>query len=799
MKTSLNWLKRYTSIPWTAEQLADALTLAGLEVEDISHSGTVPDGIVVARIAGVESHPNADRLQLCRVDVGGDVEHQIICGASNCAAGKKVALATLGVTMPDGMVIRKCKIRGVESSGMLCSLRELGLGDEHDGIWILPEDATVGQQVNELVEADAVIDWEVTPNRPDWLSHFGIAREIAALTGESLEVPDAEIRDTCGPTDDSTVRVTVASPELCDRYTAREIRDVRIGPSPEWMQRCLQAVGLRPINNVVDITNFVLLECGQPLHAFDLDRIADAKLDIRRATSGEIFVALNGQSLELNSEHLVVADGASALALAGVIGGESSEITDCTVNVLLESAAFDASNIRKTSKELGVSTDSSYRFERGVDVQMVEYASRRAATLMCELAGGRLSGEAIDIVARPAVSNDITCRFSRVNAVLGVDISPADIVDIFSRLRLPVRESNDSFCSVCVPSFRLDLTREVDLIEEVARLYGLNRIPSASDSAARVNVLSEDTYLPVQDLRQQLIGLGLNECVNYSLIARRDVLLPVGCGEDVIQELSYPLSSDQDILRPGLINSMLDTVSGNLARGNSSIRLFEIGRIFRKGLVGCEPLEICVVVSGARNPERFSDEREALLDFYDLRGVIDDLMDLRRIRDYTARPHADSRFRSGVCAEISAGGEIIGTMGEISGQLSETIRAKHPVFIALLRVDRLLTATASTDTIAYKTASHFPAVTRDVAFSADEALMNQTVVDHVIGLDVAHLERIDLTDIYRDAKVLGDGRKSMVYTITYRASDRTLTDDEVNVQQEKIRHALIDSLPIQIR
>ena len=479
MKTSINWLKNYVDVVCSPKELADRLTLAGLEVESVTGTGTMPDGVVIAEILSRQPHPNADRLSLCNVSVGTGEPLRIVCGAPNCDPGAKVPLATIGTVLGEGFEIKKSKIRGEVSFGMMCSQVELGLGEDKSGLMILPANAPVGAKLKDFLGSDTVIDWGVTPNRPDWLSHIGIAREMAAVfdSRKTFRLPDVKLTETAAAAVTDVTSVEVRDPDLCPRYIARVIRNVKIGPSPEWMQKALSAVGFRPINNVVDITNYVLMECGQPLHAFDYERLGGHRIVVRRAAKGETMVTLDCKEHKLPENSLVIADADKGVALAGIMGGQNSEILDATSTVLLESAVFLPRNIRATCKALGIGTDSSYRFERGVDFEMTEFASRRAAALICELAGGELLQGKIDACVKPFQSGKVRCRFARANQLLGVDLSPETVVNYFRRLGLDILAHDAVTVEVGVPSFRLDLEREADLIEEVARIHGLDNLP----------------------------------------------------------------------------------------------------------------------------------------------------------------------------------------------------------------------------------------------------------------------------------------------------------------------------------
>lgn len=798
MKTSYNWLQQYVDIPWDAHALAQRLTMVGLAVEDVRMIGAFPDSVVVAQIRSRQPHPNADRLSVCEVDDGSGQALRIVCGAPNCDAGRKVALARIGTELGPTLTIQPCTIRGVSSAGMLCSERELGLSDSHAGILILPDDAAVGSPLRAHLETDYVIDWEVTPNRPDWLSHLGIAREIAATSGGTLRYPPAELTTAPGTDAQREFSVRVLVPDLCPRYTARIIRGVTIGPSPDWLQRRLKAVGLRLINNVVDITNYVLLECGQPLHAFDLRLLAGQTLIVRAAHAGETLPTLDNRTHSLSENHVVIADAGKSLALGGIIGGANSEISPATTDILLESACFYAPNIRATAKQLGISTDSSYRFERGVDIDMVEFASARAAHLICQYAGGRLMAGLIDVRQPAQASVEVPCRYSRINHLLGAEFDHRQVHTILGRLGLTHGDDSGERATWKIPSYRQDLTREVDLIEEIARIHGVNEIEPSQTMAISTSDGLQDAYQPIQTAREQLLALGLVECMSYTMTSPAEASLDQRFAAEQFVALKNPLSADLSVLRAGLVGSMIRTVAHNIAHGNQDLRLFELGRVFCQSADSPEEHhELCVALTGHKKPERFSEERQERFDFADLRGILEDWMELRGVDSFDAIPGSSPLFADGVGANIIVNGTLAGALGEIRGELVKDIRIKHPLFIAVADLDVILGLPANP--VQYRMPAQFPAVSRDVVFAADERLEHRQVTQAIRAAGADFLEAIELVEIYRDEKIIGAGRKSMAYTVTYRCADRTLTDQEVNDSQEKIRVFLANELPVQIR
>ncbi|MFC1461937.1 phenylalanine--tRNA ligase subunit beta, partial [Verrucomicrobiota bacterium] len=581
------------------EDLAERLTFSGLEVENIEVVGSGFEGIVVAEILGMDPHPGADNVSLCRIH-NGQADFQVVCGATNFSVGDKVLFAGIGTTLPNGQKIEPTKIRGKASGGMLCAEDELGLSDDHSGLMILPRDLPAGRPFSELMgPPEPVLTIEVTPNRGDCLSVIGIAREVAALYGRRLKLPAAKLAQTGKPVEKCT-KVRVEDTDACPRYTARIISDIKVGPSPLWMRTRLIQCGVRPINNVVDITNYVMLESGEPMHAFDQALLDKGRIVVRRAKQGERITTLEGVEYKLSSDMLVIADAQKPVALAGVMGGESSGILDTTRTVLLESAFFKPSAVRKVSKTLGVSTESSYRFEHGVDIQVVDWASRRAASLMVELAGGTLARGVIDVFPKKPKPRKVVCRFERVRKLLGIRIMPGRVSGIFESLGLKVTKRDSKACTVRVPTFRPDLKNEADLIEEVARLHGLEKIPTPSPRSMIVPGADDSPTRAAMICRSHLAGLGLSEIMNYSFVSE-DLLNLFGSGrpeQRII--LPRPISADQAILRDSLLPQMGETLGRNRSRQIEEAAFFEMGRVFFKNEQGklCEEERLSVGLMG---------------------------------------------------------------------------------------------------------------------------------------------------------------------------------------------------------
>lgn len=791
MNISYNWLKKYIDLSLTADELPAKLTMAGLEVEGIEKTGSIPEGVVTAKILSRNPHENSDHLSVCQVDKGDEIL-QIVCGAPNCDAGNIVPLATIGTTFKDGegtFTIKKGKLRGVESFGMMCSARELGLSNDHDGLLILPADTKIGVPFGDLMDSDVVYDCSVTPNRPDWLSHIGVARDIAALLDTKLVMP--EICNADAPVVSGLV--TVNDPDLCPIYAARIIRGVKVGDSPEWMQKALAAVGIRPISNLVDITNYVMMEMGVPLHAFDIRNLSGEKIIVRRAAEGESIVALDGKKYDLTPENLCICDAEKPVAIAGVMGGEYSGIQPDTTTVVLESAFFDPDSIRMTSRKLGLSSDASYRYERGVDRNAVLAAGRRALQLILEIAGGEYAG-CCEVAAPAPEVRTIEADYNRIRGLLGLEVTDGEIEKILISLGFGMTAPG----VFTVPSWRVyDVVGEADLAEEVARIYGLDKLP-----AVPIRAITDDFKLDgchvIESLRNQLTGIGLDEIVCGSMIDEKSATADkMFTPEELIRPYN-PISLDLGVMRPSLLPGILNTVRHNIARKNLDLALFEIGHVFCKNTEKFpeERDELSIAVTGRIHPERFSAERAVVADFYDLKGIIESLLVARKVKNFQFRAAEDPRFLKGHCAEVLVNKRVAGVFGEVVPALTKGMRLSTPLFVAMIQLKELLTAEERT--LLYDPISQFPSTSRDVAFIAPKELEHRIVVDFIQKAHLPNLERVELFDIF-EGEAVGEGRKSMAYSLIFRSAERTLTDDEVNSAHEKLRQKLERGLGVELR
>lgn len=810
MKVTLNWLKQYVDFDWSPEELTERLTMLGLEAESVHKIGGEFDGIVVAQVITRDKHPNADKLSICRVN-DGKGERQIVCGAHNFKAGDKVPLILPGATLPSKpgeppLTIKVGKIRGVESFGMMCSPQELGLPDKVDGLLILPETAKVGQPFGEYLgraSSDVLYDLEITPNRPDWNSVLGIAREVAALTGNPLRIPAASLPPAQIGKDliKNYVDVRVDDPELCPRYTARLIRGVKIGPSPDWLRQTLEKMGLRSISNVVDVTNYVMLELGQPLHAFDYRLLTAAPgktptIVVRRAAEGEAFVTLDGGKHTLTNQMLLIADETKAVALAGVMGGLNSEINDKTTDVLVESAYFKPQCIRATSKKLDLRTDASYRYERGGDVGICEYASRRAAQLICELAGGTVLDTYIDVYPKPAEKKKITLRYAKVGELLGLNVTPVQSLDCLRKLGLETVENGPESCTSTIPTFRVDLKREVDLIEEIERLTGVEKIPATPPRGALGSNPHDVVFDHNAEARQILTGLGFSESQGQTLIS--DSIAKLTVAADRVVFLKNPLSSDMNVLRPSLLPCLLEALRHNISHKNPDLALFELGRVFSqfKGQLH-EDRRLGIALTGRRNPVFWSGaDRDAKSDVYDLKGTLEEFFDQFGLRGmtYTRRAEPTPIFLE--FAVIQLGKNVIGEIGQLSPALAKQYDLRDAVLLAELNFDLLLARRSGNKS--FKPLPAFPSVRRDLALLVAESVTHEAIVNAVKQCKTKFLENVELFDVFR-GKNIAAGQKSVAYAFTYRNPEKTLTDAEVNASQEKLVAHLKQSLQAVVR
>ena len=800
MKLPVSWLKDYVDFEWTAEELAEKLTFSGTEVEGIETVGGTFDGLIVGALVAAEPLPGADRLRLCQVSDGRETL-SVVCGADNAVAGAKIAFAPPGSTLPNGTAIGETTLADTVSRGMLCAEDELGLSDDHSGVLILPPDAEPGTPLAKILGGpETLLDLEVTWNRPDCLSVIGMAREVAALLGRPLRRPDIALNESGPAVTDLVAGVMIEDARLCPRYTARALTGVTLGPSPFWMRRRLSLSGIRAINNIVDITNYVLLECGQPLHAFDADRLSERRIVVRTARPGERMRTLDEADRALTPDTLVIADAEQPVAIAGIMGGAGSEIGSATTQVLLESACFDPASIRATASRLGLGTEASRRFERGIDLAGVEWASRRAAALMVEHAGGSLAPGVIDAFPGDTPARSIPCRYDRVRAVTGMDIGNDTIASILESLEIPVAKKTADACIVAAPSFRLDIEEEADLIEETARIHGLDKVPATAPVSRIVPGASDEPFRAVSFCRQTLVGLGLSEIMNYSFVS--PALLDLfGAGDaDRRVALPNPVSADQGFLRNALTPHMAETLGRNLSRQVDHAAFFEIGRVFLRAEDGSvrEESRLALGLMGAveRRTLRGKAGPGSADMFLALKGIVTALTKTLHVDSIGFEPEKQPFLEPGTAMAVYAGKNRLGGLGLLNRALRSEWRMRGPVAVAEFALEPLVVRAFRMPEL--KPLPVYPAVIRDLAVVADESATHGQIEAALLNNAPDVLVGIELFDIFRSPDI-GEGRKSLAYSMTYRSSEKTLTDEEVNACHESAKNALRQTLGVDFR
>jgi phenylalanyl-tRNA synthetase beta chain len=791
VKILYSWLQEFVDTRLSPAGIQEALTMAGVEVSSCRFLGEGLDAVVTARILEMGPHPNADRLSLCSVTDGTDT-FGVVCGARNMKAGDAVALAKVGARLPNGIEIRKTKIRGQASEGMLCSEQELKLAEESGGILVLPPDTPPGKP---LAAALGLSDWllevEITPNRGDCLSVLGVAREVASVTGEKVALPDASFPEEGEPIG-SLVRIEVSDPELCPRYTARAVTGVAIAPSPEWMRRRLSLCGIRPINNVVDVTNYLLLEAGQPMHAFDLDRLRGRRIDVRAPREALTFVTLDGAERRIEPGMLLIRDDSGPVAVAGVMGGQNSEVAGETTRVLFESAHFAPSSIRRTSRRLGLASESSYRFERGVDPSGTAYAADRAVALLSRMAPLTVAKGRIDVGGEGSFARKVPFRPARAGRVVGREYSREACREVFTRLSFPVAERDPGEWEVTVPPHRFDIEREIDLVEEVARLSGYDGIPTTYPEAKAPEFSEDDRLVDgIESAREFLRGRGFSEAVNFSFVSGRrweKLADSLGFDPEGAVRLRNPISEDATIMRPHLLSGLLQNVADNVRRFAEDVRLFESGKAYGKEYAEghYEEQRLGVILCGRRLPAGWSGG-PVPVDFYDLKGAVEPLL----LHLGAAPLHfVQSRMRpfleEGKTADILRDGEVIGWLGAVRRELLSEYEVAGPVFYAEIRIQAAMAAGPTAG--AYRQIPKFPPVFRDVACVFPSGVPVGDVLA-MIREAAPEVEEASVFDVFTGEKI-GEGKKSVAIRVKLQPEDRTLTDSEVHSIQTKIVNLL---------
>ncbi|MDZ7757383.1 phenylalanine--tRNA ligase subunit beta [Rhodohalobacter sp.] len=804
MDISYNWLKQYIDIDLTPEETADKLTLSGLEVEGLEQIGSDFEGFVVGEVLEVKSHPNADKLQICDVNLG-DKEVQIICGAPNVAAGQKVPVATVGSVMPvpmeDGsyLKIKKAKLRGEKSNGMICSESELGLSDDHSGIMVLNSDLKIGTPLKEAlnVEKDTIIEIGLTPNRPDAACHVGVARDLSALTGKPLKNPYTDLTAKDGSIDEH-INISIKDEDKCHRYVGMMVKGVEIKESPAWLKQRLSAIGLRPRNNVVDITNYVLHEIGQPLHAFDYDKIANKKIEVKTFDKNIKFTTLDDVERNVPKGSLFICDGNGPVAIAGVMGGENSEVSDSTTNILIESAYFEPSSIRKTSKSLALQTDSSYRFERGIDPEIQLKAAQRAAELIVELAGGEIVEGFTDAHPVKFEQREVTLRLSRINHVLGTSLSLKDAEKILNDLEFETTLSGKEELNCKVPSFRPDVSREIDLIEEVGRIFDYNNIPTPTTSPFFTPETLSETEVYHQKIREFARSLSYKEITTNSLLSQNEA--DVLADKELQIATLNPVSQENTTLRTHLYGGFLKSVRYNLNRNAENIRFFEIGHVFRnsdkdnstwiKGVQ--EHTRLLMGVCGQKKTADWLGSKEPY-SVFDIKSDLESLIRYLSIDKQIAREAVDN-----YTLHYTLDGKKVATLLQVDEEKLKSFDVEQDVFVAEVDLTTLFELGAGRTETTYSPVAKFPSFEFDAAFTVDKSIRAGELSSAIHKSADETLKSVSVFDVY-EGKNIGEEKKSIAFRLTFLDPNKTLTIKDVEPKVQKIVQSLENDFGAKLR
>ncbi|MCX8106570.1 MAG: phenylalanine--tRNA ligase subunit beta [Ignavibacterium album] len=779
MKISLNWLKEYIDLSGiSTTEIVDKLTMSGLEVEDVVDENELYKNFIVAEVKSVAKHPNADKLSVCEVFDGKEIL-QVICGAPNVAAGQKVVFAPIGTIIPNGnFQIKKAKIRGIESNGMICAEDELLLSDDHSGIMVLDENLPAGKSISEALNLnDVIFEIAVTPNRPDALSHIGVARDLSAIFNRELRIPELNLKESKLKATD-VASVEILDSENCPRYSAKVVLNVKIKESPEWLKNRLSKIGLRPINNVVDVTNFILHEIGQPLHAFDLDLLDRKKIIVKSTNEEKDFVTLDSKVRKLPKGTLMICDGNKEVAIAGIMGGENSEITSSTKNILIESAYFNPSSIRRTSKALQLITDSSYRFERGTDPSVTKFAAERAAQLISEISGGEIAEGIIDVYHALIERKEITLRYSRVTKILGYEISKEKIHQILSRLGIALKDLDENTLLASVPTFRPDLEREIDLIEEIARVNGYDNIPIVPKISITLEQKTDQQKFE-DDVRNIISASGFFEMINNPLESEWEAKLS---GNPIT--LANPQSAEMSCLRTSLLAGGLNSVKRNLNFGVKDMMLFEVGNVFSKksdveinSFDDISERQNLIIILSGRDEEKSWNTSEKYFDFYSLKGFVNSFIHKisldNQLTDlyYSSENEIYSYYYT-----KNYNNQVVGIGGKVKKDVLNKFDINQDVFVFELDLTALKQITP--ESRKYIEPPKYPKVIRDFAFIFDKKVQYLDVKNFILEKASKLLKKVELFDIF-ESESLGPDKKSMAFTLEYFDESRTLTEDEV--------------------
>ncbi len=802
MKISYNWLKDYINIDVDPKTLEDHLTFAGIEVESIEKMGQELSQFVVGKVLSAEKIEGSDHLQKCQVDAGTGEVLPVVCGAPNCRKDLKIAFAPVGTIIGGEFKIKKAKLKGNPSHGMICSEKELGLSEEHDGIMELADDAVIGTDLATYFGYnDIVYDVEITPNRPDLLGMFGVARDLSALYNIDFKMPELHDHDSQGKIE-SDLSLENNS-EKCSRYVATVIKDVEIKESPEWIKKRLLSAGLRPINNVVDITNFILMETGHPLHAFDYDKLEGKVIKIRDAKEGEVFPALDGQEYKLSTEDLVIADANRAVALAGVIGGANSEITSETKNIVIEAACFNYQTVRRTSQRHKIFTDSSYRFERGMSKETPSFATKRAIDLILENAGGILISGNLDSYPNPDSKDSfVDLRPSRVNRLLGTDIPVEEIKAYLSALGLKLIESSEDNLRYQAPSYRGDLTREIDLIEEIVRLHGYNKIPIRQK---RQNIMNFDEFYAKRKVQDIMVSAGLYETINITLFDPETLdklTIPEDNHRRNLVELMNPQSNLLSAMRSTLIPHIITTAEYNINRGNKDVRIFEMNKVITKDSkdMSFEEFNIAALLTGNRFDNYWKDNKQKC-DFYDIKGIAEDIMELSNLK-YSFKASDEKFYTVNHALDIYIKKDKIGSFGQIDPKVAKsfsinTVELKQDVYVLDINLSLLFKYMTFEDRT-FKAIPVFPNMQRDISILVDKQIQVEDIVNAIYSVNKAVTKNVELIDEYQ-GKNTPENKRSLTFGMTFNSENKTLTDKFVERLMQQVIKKLENSYNIEMR
>lgn len=797
MQVSIKWLKDYIDFTETPEQLADKLTMAGIPVENVVDPGEGLEKVVTGRIEKLEPHQNSDHLQICTMNVGLAENIIIVTGAQNVAEGQVVPVAMVGAHLPNGMKISKGKLRGVASNGMLCSAQELKLDleklpeEQKTGIFILPSDTPVGIPAKDVLGLnDVVLEFELTANRADCFSVFGLVREIAAITGNKPHFPEIKVNEDDNTKLNDIFSVEIADPDLCSRFSTRMLKNVKIGPSPEWMQQRLEGAGIRSINNVVDVTNFVMIELGHPMHAYDYDKITGKKLIARRAIEGEELHTLDDTSRKAKGEMLVIADSEKAAGLAGIMGGFETEITDTTTTVVLESADFYGPCIRRTARACGLSSEASGRFERGVDSETTIKALDRAAQLLQEMGACTVCEGIVDVYPNPKQANYVTFTPEQINNHLGTNIAKDVMLNIITSVGFDVTKDENDEITVKVPSWRNDVTCMVDISEEIARLHGFDKIKSTLPNGVSMQGTQSAKQTFIDKVKASLSSQGLYETISFALTNEETfnkLNIPQDSPLRKAVPIMNPLSDEYPLVRTTLLSSIFDNLARNLARKNDDVALFEVGSVFfPKALpvteLPDEVVKIAGAITGRRNAQGWNQTND-MVDFYDAKGIIEELLANLRVTRYTVEAGTHYAMHPGKTALFKKGRDVIATVGEVHPAVLSAYGITKPVYIFELDATTVMKYMAKD--LKYKALPKYPATSRDLAMLVDVDVNAADIEKAMTKAAGQNLTQITLFDVYT-GKQVEEGKKSLAFSLTFQSNDKTLTDAEIDPAIEKI-------------